>query len=143
MDTRDVMTERVSTAAALHGGKFWAGWTISGLVIAFLLMDATMKLLALPIVIETGASLGFAGEGTARGLGILLLVCTGLYAVPRTAALGAVLLTGFLGGAVASHLRVGSPLFTHVLFGIYVGVLMWGGLWLRDARVRLLVAAHR
>ena len=120
-----------------------AGWTISGIVIAFMLMDATMKLLALPIVIETSASLGFVGENTARTLGMLLLICTVLYAVPRTAVLGAILLTGYLGGAVAAHLRVGSPLLTHVLFGIYVGVLTWGGLWLRDARVRSFVASRR
>ena len=140
MDTRDVMIERKSIPTA-HGRSYWAGWTISGLVIAFMLMDATMKLLALPIVIETGASLGFSGADTARGLGILLLVCTVLYAVPRTAPLGAILLTGYLGGAVATHLRVGSPLFTHVLFGIYIGALMWFALWLRDARVRSLVWA--
>jgi len=115
------------------------GWTLSGLMIAFLIMDATMKLLALPVVLETQALLGFAGAAAARGLGVLLLACTLLYAVPRTAALGAILLTGYLGGAVATHVRVGDPLFTHVLFGVYVGVLLWLGLYLRDTRLRGLV----
>jgi hypothetical protein len=115
------------------------GWVLSGLVIAFLLMDATMKLLALPIVLETQAPLGFAGAGIARGLGVLLLACTLLYAVPQTAVLGAILLTGYLGGAVVTHVRVGDPLFSHILFGVYVGAFLWLGLYLRDARVRALV----
>ena len=115
------------------------GWVLSGLVIAFLLMDATMKLLALPIVLETQAPLGFVGEGVARGLGVLLLLCTLLYAAPQTAVLGAILLTGYLGGAVVTHVRVGDPLFSHILFGVYLGILLWLGLYLRDARVRALV----
>jgi DoxX-like family len=117
----------------------WAGWAMSGLVIAFLLMDATMKLLALPVVLETSGPLGFAGADMARGLGALLLLCTLLYAVPQTAVVGAILLTAFLGGAIATHVRVGSPLFTHVLFGAYLAVLMWGGLYLREARLRALL----
>jgi hypothetical protein len=121
------------------GRSFWIGWGMSGLVIAFLLMDATMKLLALPIVLETSGPLGFAGADMVRGLGALLLVCTVLYAVPRTALLGAILLTGFLGGTIATHVRVGSPLFSHVLFGAYLGVLMWGGLYLRELRLRALL----
>jgi hypothetical protein len=115
------------------------GWVLSGLAIAFLLMDATMKLLALPVVLEAQAPLGFAGAGVARGLGVLLLVCTLLYAAPQTAVLGAILLTGYLGGAVVTHLRVGDPLFSHILFGVYIGVFLWLGLYLRDARVRALV----
>ena len=118
---------------------FWIGWGLSGLIIAFLLMDATMKLLALPIVLETSGALGFQGESMARGLGLLLLVCTVLYAAPQTAVLGAILITGYLGGAVGTHVRVGSPLFSHVLFGVYLGVMMWGGLYLRDARLRRLL----
>ena len=122
-----------------RGRRFWIGWAMSGLVIAFMLMDATLKLLALPVVLESGAPLGFAGAAIARELGLLLLICTVLYTVPRTAVLGAILLTGFLGGAVATHVRVGSPLFTHVLFGAYLGVLLWGGLYLRETRLRALV----
>jgi hypothetical protein len=112
---------------------------MSGLVIAFMLMDATMKLLAFPVVLEAGEQIGFPGMSMAHGLGALLLACTLLYAAPRTAVLGAVLLTGYLGGAVATHVRMGSPLFTHILFGVYLGVLMWGGLCLRSAQLRKLL----
>jgi hypothetical protein len=119
------------------------GWVLSGLMIAFLLMDAVMKLLALPVVLETQAPLGFAGAAIARELGALLLACTLLYAVPQTAVLGAILLTGYLGGAVVTHARVGDPLFTHILFGVYMGVLLWLGLYLRDARLRALVPLRR
>ena len=123
---------------------YWAGWVMSGLVIAFLLMDATMKLLALPIVIESCVGLGWnGGADQARELGVILLACTLLYAAPQTAMLGAILLTGYLGGAVAAHVRIGSPLFSHVLFGVYLGVLLWGGLYLRDARLRALLPLRR
>ena len=115
------------------------GWVLSGLVIAFLLMDATMKLLALSVVLETSGPLGFPGAAMSRGLGVLLLACTLLYAAPQTAVLGAILLTGYLGGAVATHVRVGDPLFSHILFGVYLGVFLWLGLYLRDARLRALV----
>jgi hypothetical protein len=113
---------------------------MSGLAIVFLLMDASMKLLALPVVLEANAALGFQGEGMARGLGAILLACTLLYSAPQTAALGAIMLTGYLGGAVAAHLRVGDPLLTHVLSGVYGGALVWGGLYLRDARLRQILA---
>jgi hypothetical protein len=116
-----------------------AGWIVSGLVTAFLLMDAVMKLLALPQVLEAGAELGFPGATMARGLGILLLACTLLYITPRTALLGAVLVTGYLGGAVATHLRLGNPLLSHTLFGVYVGVAMWAGLYLRSPQLRKLL----
>ncbi|MCO5066955.1 MAG: DoxX family protein [Rhizobiaceae bacterium] len=115
------------------------GWIVSGLVTAFLLIDATMKLLALPIVLEMNGQIGFPGAAMARELGIILLVCTVLYIVPRTTALGAILLTGYLGGAIATHLRVGSPLVTHTLFGVFLGLFIWGGLYLRDARIRELI----
>ncbi len=127
------------TEAVQRSRTYWIGWAMSGLVIAFMLMDATMKLLALPIVLETSGQLGFVGADMARGIGCILLVGTVLYALPRTAILGAILLTAYLGGAVATHVRVGSPLFSHVLFGVYVGALMWGGIYLRDARLRALV----
>ena len=117
------------------------GWVLSGLVIAFLLMDATMKLLALPIVTETQAAIGWPGDAdTARILGVLLLGCTLLYAVPRTAVIGGILLTAYLGGAVATHARIGSPLLTHTLFGVYVGAAAWAGLYLRNQKLRDLIA---
>jgi hypothetical protein len=96
-------------------------------------MDAAMKLLALPVVLRSSEELGFAGADMARALGVVLAICTGLYAFPRTSLLGAILITGYLGGAVATHVRAGSPLLSHVLFGVYVGVVVWAGLYLRDA----------
>jgi len=117
-----------------------AGSVMSGLVIAFMLFDAGMKLVPLDIVIKATAELGYPpSPQLARGLGIVALVCTALYAFPRTAMLGAILLTAYMGGAVASHLRVGNPLFTHMLFGVYLAVLAWGGLYLRDAGIRALL----
>jgi hypothetical protein len=133
------MTHAHTSPASKRDRMHWIGWTLSGLAIAFLLMDAIMKLLALPIVLETSGPLGFAGENMARLLGLILLICTVLYAVPRTSVLGAILLTGYLGGAVATQLRVGAPLFTHILFGVYLGLFLWGGLYLRDARLRALL----
>lgn len=115
------------------------GWVLSGLAIAFLVMDSVMKLLALPVVLRASGEIGFVGEGMARELGVILLVCTVLYAVPATAVLGAVLLTGYLGGAVAAHLRMHDPLLTHVLSGVYGGLLVWGGLYLRDPRLRAIL----
>jgi hypothetical protein len=132
------MTTHAATLAAPPKEMLWTGYALTGLVTLFLLMDAGMKLAQLPVVTETGAQLGWAPE-TALPLGITLLTCTVLYAVPRTAVLGAILLTAYFGGAVATHVRIASPLFTHVLFGVYLAVLMWGGLWLRDPRVRALL----
>jgi hypothetical protein len=119
------------------------GWALSGLVILFLTMDAVMKLLALPVVTQSGEALGFPGATVARTLGIILAACTALYAFPRTSVLGAILLTAYLGGSVATHLRVGSPLFTHVLFGVYVGVVVWMGIYLRDSALPELVPIRK
>jgi hypothetical protein len=125
----------------------WIGYILSGIVILFLLFDAGIKLVPLPIVIETMAQLGYPagdrGVELARGLGVLTLVCTLLYAIPRTSVLGAILLTGLMGGAMATHLRVGSPLFSHLLFGLYLGLMLWGGLFLRDQRLRTLIPLRR
>ena len=118
---------------------WWIGFSMSALVVLFLLLDAGMKLAAVAPVLEAGQQIGFPGALMARKLGALLLICTLLYMYPRTSLLGAILVTGFLGGAVATHVRLGSPLFTHVLFGVYVGVLMWGGLLLREPRLRTLL----
>src|ERR1700722_811750 len=124
--------------------KRTVSYAMSGLVIAFMLFDAGSKLVPLDVVIKSTAELGYApSTGLARGLGALALVCTMLYAFPRTAALGAILLTGYMGGAVASHLRVGDPLFTHILFGVYLGLLIWGGLSLRAGRVGGLIPHQR
>ena len=130
----------MTQAQATRGAAYWVGWAMSGLVIVFLVMDAVMKLPPLPIVIDTMAGLGWdGGAGEARMLGVILLTCTLLYAAPATAPVGAILLTAYLGGAVATHLRVGSPLFSHVLFGVYLALLVWGGLYLRNPRIRALL----
>ena len=124
---------------AVSGKWTWIGRILSGLVVTFLIMDAGMKLVPIPVVTETMQQLGYSpSEALARGLGVLLLACTLLYALPRTSILGAILLTGYLGGAVATHLRVDSPVFSHLLFGVYLGVILWSGLWLRDKRLRQL-----
>jgi hypothetical protein len=117
-----------------------SGWALSGLAIAFLAADSAGKLVAPEMMIANSPALGLPEEpGFYRMLGGILGISTLLYAVPRTAFLGAVLLTAYLGGAVATQLRVDSPLVTHTLFGVYLGLLLWGGLWLRDARVRALL----
>lgn len=126
------------SAAASSRAMPRVGWAVSGVVLLFLLFDATAKLALMPQVIEATAQLGYPAASI-RPLGLICLACAVLYAVPRTAILGAILLTGFLGGAVASHLRLADPLFTHTLFGVYVGVLAWAGLYLRDARLRSLI----
>lgn len=117
-----------------------AGCVMSGLVIAFMLFDAGMKLVPLDVVISATAELGYpASADLARSLGVVALACTALYAHPRTAVLGAILLTAYMGGTVAVHLRVGNPPFSHMLFGVYLAVLAWGGLYLRDSRVAALL----
>jgi hypothetical protein len=104
-------------------------------------MDAGMKLMQLPIVLQTTAQLGWPTSSVVP-LGMILLVSTLLYIFPRTSILGAVLLTGYLGGAVATHARIDSPLFTHTLFGVYVGVILWAGLYLRDPVLRSVFPAR-
>lgn len=117
-----------------------AGWIVSGVVILFLLLDGLMKLVPLQPVSDTMKTLGWPTDpALMRLLGVLTLVPTLLYAWRRTALIGAILLTAYLGGAVATHVRVGSPLFSHILFGVYLGILLWGGLYLRDPRLRALL----
>ena len=120
----------------------WAGRIISSLVVLFLLFDSAIKLMKLPPAVEGTILLGYP-ESLVFGIGIVELVCILVYVIPRTSVLGAILLTGYLGGAVATNLRVGNPLFSHVLFPIYVGVLVWGGLFLRDHRLRALIPLRK
>jgi hypothetical protein len=118
--------------------RVWVGRILTGLSGAFLLMDSGGKLAQLRPVMEGSVALGYPPT-VVFGLGVALLACTLLYLFPRTAVVGAVLLTGYLGGAIATHVRVSNPLFSHTLFPIYVAMLIWGGLYLRDSRVRSLV----
>jgi DoxX-like family len=118
--------------------QLWAGRTCDALAVLFLLVDSVMKVLKMAPAIEGTVQLGYP-ESVVFGIGIVQLACLALYLVPPTSILGAILLTGYLGGAVATHVRVGNPLFTHVLFPIYIAALVWGALWLRDERLRTLV----
>ena len=115
--------------------RLWIGWGLSGLAILFLIMDGAMKLVGPAVVVQAQEKLGYPGSVT-FGLGVLLLACTALYAIPQTSLLGAILLTGYLGGAIASQLRIGEPWFSHILFGVYVGLFAWGGLYLRSDQLR-------
>ena len=115
----------------------WTGRVLSALVVLFFLMDGIMKLVKPPIVVKSTVELGYP-ESVILPIGIVLLLCTVLYVIPRTAVLGAILLTGYLGGAVATHVRVGAGAFP-IVFPIIFGVFVWGGLFLRDARVRALI----
>ena len=122
----------------------WTGYAMSGLVILFLLFDGGIKLVPLEIVTETSAQIGLPPDASfARLLGILTLIGVLLYAIPQTAVLGAILLTGYMGGAIATHLRIDSPLFSHTLFGVYLGLLIWGGLYLREPRLHTLIPFRR
>ena len=118
--------------------RSWAGYIVSGLPVLFLLADAVGKLIKPQPVIAGTLELGYQ-ESIIVPLGIVLLVCTVLYVVPKTAVLGAILLTGYLGGTVATHARIGNPIFTHMLFGVYIGIFVWLGLYLRDPRLRELL----
>jgi hypothetical protein len=120
----------------------WTGRVLSALVVLFMAFDITVKLLNLPLVAETMAQLGWDAK-FGPIIGVMELVIIALYLFPRTSVLGAVLFTGLLGGAVATHVRVGDPLVSHVLFGVYLGLFAWGGLWLRDARLRALFPWRR
>ena len=127
-----------SNNRAISKKALWAGRIISALPVLFLLMDGVMKLIKPVMVVEATVKLGYPATVIVP-LGIVLLTCTVIYVIPRTSVLGAILLTGYLGGAVATHVRVGDPLFSHVLFPVYLGMMIWLGLYLRDNGLRALV----
>lgn len=124
-----------SLQSATSKKALWAGRFLSGFAALFLLFDATGKVLELPVAQQGTTELGYP-VSVVFGLGVVQLVCLAVYLFPRTAVLGAVLWTGYLGGAIATHVRVGNPLFSHILFPVYVAAFLWAGLWLRDARLR-------
>ena len=127
-----------AAAAAAPAKIIWTGRVMSALVVVFLLFDSVIKLLDMTVVQESMAQLGYP-VNLDRLIGLIEFICLALYAIPRTSILGAILLTGLLGGAIATHVRVGDPLFSHVLFGVYLGLLAWGGLYFRDDRLRTLI----
>lgn len=127
-----------TTSTTPSKAAIWGGRVMSGLPLAFLLFDAIGKLVKPAPVVEGTVALGFS-PSVIVPLGVIMMVCWVLSVVPRTAVLGTILFTGYLGGAVCTHVRMGNPLFSHTLFPIYFGVMLWGGLWLRDPRVRALL----
>jgi len=132
----------IAEEAPIAKPALWLGRVLSSLVILFLLFDGAIKLVPWPVVTETMDRIG-SSENLARSLGFITVACTVIYAIPPTSILGAILLTGYLGGAMASHVRIGSALFSHTLFGLYLGLMVWGGLWLRDRRLRPLIPLLR
>lgn len=132
----------VTQGATTSRAMLWCGWILSGVVILFLIPDVAIKLMDMSFVRQAMVQLGWP-IALNRLIGAIELVCLLLYTIPRTSVLGAILMTGLFGGAIASHLRLGDPLFTHVLFGVYLGVMAWGGLWLRDERLRDLIPIRK
>ena len=130
--------DSTTDTVAVSRKALWAGRVMSALPVPMLLFSAVMKFVKPPSVVEGFAHLGYP-ESLALGLGILELTCTIVYLVPQTAVLGAILLTGYLGGAITTHLRIGEPFFMPIIFG----VLVWGGLFLRDSRLRALIPVRR
>ena len=133
-----IMSELVRVSETSSARK-WSGRVLTGLGLAFLTFDAAMKLAAIAPVVEASKQMGFS-ESTIRPIGLVLLACVVVHAIPRTATIGAVLLTGYLGGAIATHVRFGDPLLSHTLFPLYFAAMIWGGLYLRDARVAAFIA---
>jgi hypothetical protein len=134
--------ETAMPQTARWSAKQRAGWVVTLLVGLFLALDCGVKLLDLEPVRAATTALGWP-VALDRVIGVIELVCVVLYLVPRTAVLGAILATGLFGGAIASHLRLGDPLFSHVLFGVYLGVALWGGIWLREPRLQALLPLRR
>jgi len=133
-----VTSDAASRGSYLSNGQVSAGRILSGIAVLFLLFDAAMKVFKLPAAVDGTVQLGYPA-GVLVPLGIIQIVCLILYLIPRVSPVGTVLWTGYLGGAVATHVRLGNPLFTHVLFPTYEAALLWVGLWLRDPRVRALL----
>lgn len=127
---------------SLFAGQVWVGRVLSGVAVAFLLFDACGKLLRVAPVIEGTVALGYPATAVLP-IGVLLLVGVVLYVIPQTSVLGAIYLAAYLGGAVASHYRLGNPLATHVLFPVYVAALLWGGLALRSQALLSLLLGGR
>ena len=137
----ETVAQSLTLPAARPQSRRWVRWTgriVSGLPVLFLAFDSVIKLIKIGPVTESMARLGYP-DHLARGIGLVEIACLALYLVPRWSVVGATLLTGFLGAAVATHVRIGDPLASHVLFPIYVAAMLWTGLWLRDVRVRALV----
>jgi hypothetical protein len=119
----------------------WTGRILTAIPALFLTLDGVMKLVKPAPVVEATVQLGYP-ESVISAIGIVLLICTALYVIPRTSVLGAILLTGYLGGATASNVRMGGPLF-NIVFPSLLGILIWGGIYARDARLRALIPLRK
>lgn len=135
MENEERRNDRMNS---ISKSRLWTARIMSGLVILFMLFDSIFKFIQPAPVVEGTLQLGYAQHHLAV-IGTLGLISTILYAIPRTAFLGAVLLTGYFGGAIATHIRMDAPLFSHVLFPVYLAVLAWGAIWLRNERARKLI----
>ena len=138
MSREEEFMQSATQIAPASKKRVWTGRIISALVVLFLLFDSAIKLMKLPPAVEGTARLGYPVT-LVLPIGLVLLICVVIYVIPSTSVVGAILLTGYLGGAVASNVRIGNPLFGYVLFPVYVAVLLWTGLLLRDDRLRELV----
>ncbi|MDG0810551.1 DoxX family protein [Cohnella rhizosphaerae] len=139
---REMKMQTAAQRPNISGARRWTARVLGGIAVLFMLFDGIGKLAGPQPVVEATRELGFAEHHLAI-MGILSLLATLLYIVPRTAFLGALLLTGYLGGAVAAQVRIDMPLFTNALFPVYVAIFVWGALWLRDERVRMLLTGGK
>ena len=140
--TTTAATIESTVTAPVAKGKLWTARIMGGLVIAFMLMDSIFKLIPNDIVTAGTAELGYQAHHIPV-MGVLGFTSILLFAIPRTQILGAILLTGYFGGAIATHLRLDNPLFSHILFSAYLGVLAWGSLWLKNETLRKLIAGKK
>jgi hypothetical protein len=138
------VSSRVGPVVRPDGSRagLWGARILTAVPVLFLLFDGVIKLIRIPAVTETFQQLGWP-VSLAVPIGILELACLIVFVIPPTAVLGALLLTAYLGGAVATHVRIGSPLVSHTLFPVYIGLFIWGALFLRDDRVRALIPLRR
>lgn len=141
-NTTTAKLETLDSRFAESKSKLWIGRIMSWLIILFMLFDGIMKFFLPAEVVESTQNLGFSPHHFSI-LGTLALISAVLYAIPRTAVLGAILLTAYFGGAIATHLRLDNPLFSHTLFPVYFGILTWGGLWLTNKKLRYLIPFNR
>lgn len=118
--------------------KLWTSYALSGIAVLFLIFDTGIKIMRESHAVEGTVQLGYPDSAVVT-LGIIEAVCLILYLIPRTSIFGMILMTGYLGGAVATHVRLGNPLFSHILFSVYIAILLWGGLYLREQRLRELI----
>ena len=133
--------QAATQAVSAPKGMIWAGYSISALATLFLIFDSVIKVLKMAPAVEATTQLGYP-ESLVVVIGVIELVCLAVYLVPRTSILGAIFLTGYLGGAIATNLRAGTPVF-NVVFPLIIGALIWGGIYLRDQRLRALVPLRK